>query len=194
MWEGERCYVLGGGPSLKLVDVGRLETRHVIAVNNAYELAPWIPVCFFGDLRWHNWHRAALAQFPGLKVTCRNELFGRPGVLVVRKRRGPYGLSTDQSEIAWNLSSGACAINLATLLGASEIVLLGFDMRKIDGKTNWHDEHPGEANAKRDPYARFLEPFTAIARDLEAMSVPCVNATPGSALTLFPIVDPESVT
>jgi len=52
LWPGGECFILGGGPSLKDVDMSRLKGHRVIAVNNAFKLADWIDVMFFGDPRW----------------------------------------------------------------------------------------------------------------------------------------------
>lgn len=195
MWPGRTVYILGGGPSLAAVDVNRLRHERVIAVNNAYKLGWWIPVLYFGDCRWLKWHTENLKHWPGLKVTTcdqhLSELGRQLNIKVVRKKNAPDGLFRDRSIMAWNLSSGACAINLAVHLGAQRIVLLGYDMRKIDGHNNWHTEHPNAAT--HDPYQKFVTRFGAIARDLKALGVHCVNSTPGSALTDFPIVDPAAV-
>lgn len=191
MWEKSECFILGGGPSLADVDVECLRGRRVIAVNNAYRLADWIDVLFFGDCRWYPVHRQALLSFAGLKVTRCEQHVDKPGIRVIKSRNTPRGLSRDQGVVGWNLSSGACAVNLATLFGARRVVLLGYDMRKVNGENNWHRDY--QTKARHDPYARFLTAWPAIARDAKAMNVEIVNATPGSALDLFPIVDLRDV-
>lgn len=191
IWPGGTCYILGGGPSLSRVPLERLHNRRVIAVNNAYQLGNWIDVTFYGDCRWFNWHGKALLEFPGLKVTACDSHVGKPGIRAVKRRNAPFGIATNRNQLGWNLNSGACAINLAVHFGVKKIVLLGFDMRLIDDKHNWHEEHHNRPN--RDPYQRFLRPFPNIANDLETLGVECVNACPGSALEVFPIVEVEDV-
>jgi len=93
----------------------------------------------------------------------------------------------------WNISGGACAIGLAYHFGVKRIVLLGFDMRKVDGKANWHDDYVVPKPFRFNPYSRFLSVFPGIAKDLKRLNVECVNATPGSALTVFPIVKLEDI-
>lgn len=206
IWPNGEVYILGGGPSLNNIDVSRLRGRHVIAVNNAYKLGDWIDVCYFGDWGWYKMHRDALLKFPGLKVTTRRECEHAPGIHLVRKRNSPNGISKNPLIICWNQSSGGCAINLATLLGARRIILFGFDMRAIDNEAsgesinvvhNWHFDHKDsldkKADRKKNTYQGFLKPFDVIARDLMRRNIECINATPGSALTHFPIVEPESV-
>lgn len=195
LWPDRTVYIIGGGPSLRSVNVEELRGERVIAVNNAYKLGNWIDVLYYGDCRWLAWHKDQVRAFAGLKITSCDQHDSNLGralnIKVVRKRNSPIGIQRDPGMLGWNRSSGACAINLAVHLGARRIVLLGYDMRKIDGASNWHADHP---NAEaHDPYAKFLEPFPAIARDLAALGIDCINATPGSALTVFPIVHPEFV-
>ncbi|MHC5035412.1 MAG: hypothetical protein ACYTFZ_10285 [Planctomycetota bacterium] len=195
MWPRGECFILGGGPSLRLIDVERLRGRRVIAVNQAYQLGKWIDVLFYGDCRWLLWNQKELLDWPGLKVTCCEAHNGKPGIRAVLRESRPFGICRDPSRVSWNLSSGAAAINLAVHFGVRRIVLLGYDMRKIEDEHNWHDEYKKRINinAKRDPYQRFLRPFPDIAKGLERAGVECVNATPGSAIGQFPIVDPEEV-
>lgn len=193
LWPDATCFILGGGPSLSNIDIEKLRGRRVIAVNNAYQLGDFIDVLFYGDCRWYGLHKKQLLDFAGLKVTVCPQHINQPGIKVVKRRNNIVGLSRDNYLLAWNLSSGACAINLAVHFGVRKIVLLGFDMHKVDGKKNWHEDHPGSNNPKHDPYGRFLKRFPAIANALTRFNVECVNATPGSALECFPIVFPGAI-
>ena len=60
-------------------------------------------------------------------------------------------------------------------------------------KANWHEHYPKPTGKTFNPYPRFLDPFKKIAYDLHGLNIECVNATPGSALTEFPIVHPAEV-
>jgi len=193
IWEGERCYILGGGPSLADVDVERLRGQHVIAVNNAFKLGDWIEFMFYGNCAFGIWHGAALSQFPGHKLTTciyNEQLEFKPLVIRYSKK---FGLSIKPNLLHWNRSSGACAVNLATLLGATEIVLLGYDMRRINGQNNWHNEHPVTEENNADPYESFLEPWPDIALGAKMIGATIINATPNSDLIQFPIVEPEEI-
>ena len=86
----------------------------------------------------------------------------------------------------FNSSSGGSAVNVAYLLGAKRIILLGFDMRFVDGKSNWwqYDQFP-----KTDKgYANFIRPFYKIKEDAYKLGVEILNATPSSALDMFRFV------
>lgn len=174
----------------------------MIAVNNAYGdplkdekgkatcYVPrqWTSAVWFGDSRWLDWHHKYLKGFSGIIAHCapRHE---KNQSLFYYKRGKQSGIDQRPSFVAWNKSSGGSAINFAYHLGASKIVLLGYDMHKVDGKTNWHDDHPSH---NKDPYWRFLRPFPFIAKDAESLNLTIINATPGSAIDCFPIMTLEN--
>jgi hypothetical protein len=196
IWRNGECFILGGGPSLAdqvaSGAVNRLQGRHVIAVNNGYELGDWIDVLFYADCRWLNWHWNALVNWPGLKVTTCDGHLSRQGIKVVRRKNSPFGVSIDRGVLFWNLSSGACAIGLAAHFGVKRIVLLGFDMKRRGERNNWHTKHPSSDQA-RNPYARFLRPFPEIAEGLKRRGIECLNASPDSAIDAFPKVSLETL-
>ena len=200
IWDST-CFILGGGPSLSSVDLDLIKKYRVIAVNNAYgtpvskdrnfcyyDPHDWVDVCWFGDERWYHWHKRSLRKFKGLIVCCRENMHGS-GVYGVCRGK-PEGIEARPRFVSWNRSSGASAINLAYHLGARKIVLLGFDMRRVDDKPNWHDDHPSPA---KNPYTRFLQPFPKIAADAKELGLEIINATPGSAIKQFPIMPLKEV-
>jgi hypothetical protein len=118
------------------------------------------------------------------------------GVLVLRResRSTKYpGLCLDPRWIVWNFNSGAAAINLAVHFGAARIVLLGFDMHFDEkGRGNYHDRY-GRGRGAKKAFDLFLGVFPAIAEDCERAGVEVINATPGSALKVWPVVEPDLV-
>lgn len=90
----------------------------------------------------------------------------------------------------YGANSGYQAINLAYLMGASRIVLLGFDMQKTGGKSHWHGDHPSGLN-RQSPLKSFAKNFPALAKDLSAAGVEVVNATRETALECFPKIQLE---
>lgn len=198
IWRDRTAYILGGGPSLRSVEVTRLKGQRVIACNNAYRLAPWIDVMVCMDAQWpeHPIHQRELPMFAGLKISGHKDHRAQKhdGLdLRVVRGRTESGISTDPNAVHTNLNSGAFAISVAVQLGARRIILLGFDMQTVEKTHNWHADHKVRAGQDRNPYPKFLARFPAISEDLKRLGVECINATPGSALTVFPIVDPESV-
>jgi len=182
IWPKSKVFVLGGGPSLLATLDGREILNHrVIGVNNCYELGDWVDVAWFGDSKWFQWYHKEFAFFSGLKVTCNQKFVAEPKKNIKALDRGkPQGLETNPRKVSWNRSSGGSAVNLATLLGGERIVLVGFDMRLIDGVKNWKP-HPRE-RTKPNPFVRFSEPFEKIMIDAKKLGIEIVNATPKSGI------------
>lgn len=194
LWPGEECFIIGGGPSLRQQHIDRLRGRNVIAVNMAFRLAPWAPVLFYGDCLFARLvPKAEIEAFGGMVFACCEQVCNHAAnVRVVKRRRALGPMSADPAWLRFNYSSGACAVNLALLMGARKITLLGFDMRAVDGRHYGHSHYPAPADGF-DPYKLFLSQWPQMADEMRAMGVECVNATPGSAISCIPIVDPEDV-
>jgi hypothetical protein len=84
--------------------------------------------------------------------------------------------------IHFNGNSGAQAINLAYLLGATRIILLGYDMGAT-GNSHWFGSHPKEL--RNGSYSQYVANFTRLAADLEREGVEVINCTRQTALTQF---------
>lgn len=190
-WAGQRAFVLGGGESLAAFDVTRLRGQgRVIAVNDAgLYLAPGADILFFadGEERWFGWNRDKLHLFKGPRIVSRARVRETPRLHMLR--HDPHAaLSHDPRRLA-GFCGGSSAINLAFLLGASEVVLLGFDMRG----GNWHANHR-QPNVRPDYFrAAFIPALERMAPELAAAGCRVLNATPGSALRCFPMVDLEEI-
>lgn len=80
--------------------------------------------------------------------------------------------------------SGFQAVNFAALTGCKRIVLVGFDYGH-EGKSHFFGDHPNcLRNASDSDYKDMAKAFDRVETDVEIM-----NATPGSALRRFPMVD-----
>ena len=78
-------------------------------------------------------------------------------------------------------NSGAGAILLAQELGAAEVILLGYDGGKTNGKAHWHKDHPnGLGNAGVSD--KWPEQFSQLR---ELLKVPVVNCSQTTAITAF---------
>lgn len=196
MWEGGTVFLIGGGPSLRNMDLRLLRSRRVIGTNSAYTLGDWVDVTLYGDNRWFTWNRDRLKDYKGLVVTCSTmEKFGP--VPVKRLLRGiENGIEERPTHLAWNKNTGAAAINLAYHLTGptGTAVLLGYDM-KVDEKNglnsghNWHELHQVHHTPKKTIYEeRFLPQFKHIATKARELGFTILNATPGSAIQQFPFV------
>ena len=99
--------MIGGGPSISLVDFELLRGERLVVTNNAYRLAPWADVLYFMDCAWYNWHIAEIASFTGLKVTtCSDcERNNEPGIIYL-KHGTRHGLDNRPDYLARGASSG----------------------------------------------------------------------------------------
>ena len=204
-WWHDDVFILGGGPSLNDVNFDLIKGKHVIGVNNAYgdrisdnngklieyKCRDWVDICFFGDGRWFDWHEVWLRKFKGQIFSCATRARHLERIIYVQRGKS-LGIEAKTNAIAWNRSSGAAAISLAYHFGAKRIILLGFDMRMIDGKGNWHTDHK---TSRKDAsvYRRFKEVFKHIKEDADKLGVEVLNATPDSAIIDFKFVKLEDV-
>ena len=198
-WREAIAVLIGGGPSLTPQQVELVSARRalrVIAVNDAYRLAPFADICYFADSEWWGWHkdRPDFQAFAGQKCSISDSggNIKDPAVHILRNANGrghSFGLSLDPKQIVTGSNSGYQALNIAVLAGAKTILLLGFDAREPTGKTHWFGDHP-----KREPiaaYAEYRKAFSAGERAILAAGVKVVNCSPDSAIDSFPKMDLE---
>lgn len=180
--DGGTVVCLGGGPSLTQADVDYCRGKAiVVAINDAYKLAPWADVLYACDARWYSWHRG-VTEFPGLKFSLQKAaaVWPRVGVL---KRTGDTGLERKPHALRTGRNSGYQAINLALHLGASRVLLLGYDMQRTNGKSHWFGEHP---NNQPPQVGSFRQHFTALVPHLKPFNLTVINCSRETALTCFP--------
>lgn len=192
MWRGQTVVILGGGPSLTQAQIEACRGRaRVIAINTAYLAAPWADLLYFCDSKWWSWHQARLPfrTFAGIVAALDSELRDKPECASIRflQNMGAGPGLYDQPDGVFNgRNSGYQAINLAAHARPRRLILLGFDMRAIDSRTHWHDEHK-----VKDPISVYtdtmLPNFPTLVAPLAQRGIEIVNATPGSALTCFPM-------
>ncbi len=197
-WHAATVAVIGGGPSVTQQQVDLLRDRvRVIAINDAYRLAPWADVLYFCDCKWWRWHNKKLTDWRGLIVRLQggDHDFGDSRIKVLRNLDQRYGLAERRDGLHTGQNSGYQAINLAVHFGAARILLIGFDMQAavVDGrpKTHWFGDHPGGTSDR--VYAQMLKHFPSLLEPLKKRGVDVINCTPHSALKCFPMRKLEDV-
>ena len=157
-WANRRCFIIGGGPSLKGFDFSKLQDELTIGVNAVYQ--KFDPTILFGmDKRFFDW---ASGGHYGKDDEEKKEFLEKYNNLTAIKLHlnvensdfknvykidcmGNLGLSISLSNGLYHgENSGYAALNLAYILGCNPIYLLGFDMDG-DKKYHWHDGHPGQS-------------------------------------------------
>jgi len=196
MYKGQDTFIIGGGPSLKNFDFQRLRPRATIGCNSAFRLGPVVcDICVFGDGGFYEAFRKELERFAriGWVVTVYPKLCTQPIPWLKKMKREPAGLHRAPS-LGWNGNTGALAINLALIMGAARVFLLGFDMALGKaGEPNYHDyviEKPNPA-----VYGRFLRGFPRVAADWKKHfgDREIINLNPHSKLDCFPKMEPEKI-
>lgn len=192
-FEGQTVFVIGGGPSIKSMPLKQIAKRPVVGCNDAFRLGTWVDWLVFGDMRWFRWNHEELAKWPNReRAVCivpqlledRTEKW--PWLKILRRDEARFGLSVESDTVCWNRGCGGTAINVAYLLGAARIVLIGFDMRIVDGEHNWHAYH--QKMERPQIYQNSMVPFMKPMSDaMKVTGLQIANATPGSALNLFPM-------
>lgn len=179
-----RWFCLGTGPSLTADDVLLTRWRgQTIAVNDAYRIAPWAEILYACDKRWWDYHiQSVRDRFRGRLVTIDDAAAVEHGLERWRSV-DESGLSRERGLLHQGCNSGYQAINLAYLLGATEIILLGYDMGPAaTGETHFFGDHPGPLRVK-SPFDLFRSRFETIHPNEYGIRI--INCSRRTALTCF---------
>lgn len=195
-WKGETAAILASGPSLTRAQCDAVRGKcRVIAVNNqgidtecdgqmVPALAPWADILFGADAKWwRHYHERAL-KFEGRKVCARATLPWREVYSLTQSYEHPT-FDPRPTHLVSGGNSGYMAVHIAVHLGATRILLLGFDMREgRNRRRHWFGNHPGRLNA-RGNFSGWNRAFEKFAKVLHLMNIEVLNCTPDSALKCF---------
>lgn len=179
---------IASGPSLTAEDCATVRRAGLptIVVNTSFRIAPWADVLYACDGKWWaHYYAEVLATFRGRRYTQQHEdpaLSAAPEYDVIRipGRDGP-GLGRDC--LHYGSNSGYQAINLAYILGARRVLLLGYDMQVRPGdKTHWFGNHPPGLQ-ESSGFEAFIKSFNAMQPERHGLQV--VNCSRDTALTCF---------
>jgi len=203
VWSGQRCFVIGGGPSLRAFNWDLLRGELVIAVNRAGEFCD--PAIIFSlDTRfWEHTANCTIAGKPGKE---RLENFGGyclwedTGGNACKRSFGNYVMRLPKTKIekgnamprtmkdgvGHGFNSGFGAVSLALCLGADPIYLLGFDMKGQNGVvSHFHSGYPRKWRQNGKVYSTFIASFNKVAEDCLSRAK-IINLNPDSAMECFP--------
>lgn len=192
LWDGATVCLIASGPSLTQEQCDAAKkwrsgsgNRRAIVINTSFRIAPWADLLYACDKRWWDKHydEVLASGFGGERWT--TEDFS--GAKRITSERLP-GLGKRPGIIRQGMQSGYQAMNLAWMAGATKLILLGFDCKPDGKKEHWHGDHPHGMNAK-NPYNAWVKNFEALAADLNQEGCEVINATPFSAIEVFPKMD-----
>jgi hypothetical protein len=201
-WKGERCFLIGGGPSLKNFNFDCLRGELTIGINKAF--TRFSPTINYGmDMGFYDKvmydaptdpERVKLHQqwlgYKGIKAFLRRRNFkldssvyvvedlGKEKVLSFDLKRGIFGGN----------NSGFGALMLAIALGATKIGLLGYDMKvdKRNKKTHWHSGYREQKfDSMQNKLDKFQIYFNVFASTIAKEGITVVNLSPDSNLDCF---------
>lgn len=197
-WAGEPCFLLGGGPSLIGFDFERLRGRgRVIAINRAFEYAPFADVLFFMDHKFYQMCHTDPERFTkwqafkGFKIFL--NLIGRKVEDVYSvKSLGRRGVSYSlKSGLYHGNNSGMGALQLAMAMKAKPIYLLGYDMQYENGHSHFHNGYVGRTPERI--VQGFSREFEIMAETMDGRKADIVNLNPRSGLKIFQFSTIEEV-
>ena len=188
-WKGERCFIIGGGPSVNDFNLSSLNGEKVIAVNRAFEIVD-ADIIYAYDARLWGWieteeigkeSKEKFNKSKALKIWNGGANAPLPEDIVVAKPISRPGMSSDFEEgIGSGTNSGFGALNIALLLGCSEIYLIGFDFYG----DNWHDGYPmGSDEGAAHGY--HMQCYQEHSEEIKAMGAKIINCNPRSNLDCF---------
>jgi hypothetical protein len=164
--------VLATGQSLSQEQADAVQGRcKVVAVSNAYKFAPWADALASCDASWWKNNPEAL-DFAGRKFTTAPDWQG-----LSELERVPG--------VASGTNSGLLGLMVAVQMGATRILMLGYDMHG----THFFGPHP---EPLRNPNAARFDVFKKQFERYKPRGIEIVNCTPGSALRAYPMMDFES--
>lgn len=197
-WQGCKVVCIASGPSLTQDDCNKIHAwkkenpnARVIAVNNCYSLAHWADIIYSCDYKWWDTWFDAVRKVCFSEFWTINERASKVfGINYIRSEAGG-GLSGLKNTIRQGGNSGFQALSLALNFGASEVVLVGYDMQFTGNRTHWHGDHPQSlGNPVRRKFLDWIARFEQLQKEC---SVPIVNCSRQTALTCFERADLSDV-
>lgn len=181
-WPGERCYILCSGESIGAQKdlIRSIRGHRFIAVKHGVLIRPDADVLFLsGDRDAAASGTNLIPQFRGRYIVARSRASADyPDIKVVTRTKIHERLC-DLPDHVCGYDSGTSAIDLAYKFGATEIVLLGYDMKGAH-----FCKHP-LGRIPQQHFDRHMGPLEALAKDCVRRGVRVVNCSPISAVTAF---------
>lgn len=219
LWKGQPAFVVGSGPSIKGLDLSRLLHEELtIGCNEEYRWEPKISICqdvrfFFGDgtpgrlpakdnPRWWG-NPSSLPVFFKGHPDRPDPPYDDHDLIVELKAATRMG-SKGEMEFKWGTSleeglyyganCGLAALNLADILGADPIYLLGFDCASMAGLTHHHGHYPLEWEMKAELNEPVFKMWAAdFSRVKSSIRGRVINLCEWSGIDAFPRLPTETL-
>jgi hypothetical protein len=193
---GQEVFIIGGGYSVKGVNIDFLKDKLTIGINDSYKILPNATALYWSDNSWLGRHIDQIEKHPcPLRFNARHNGQGMvnadietSGNATVLLRTSVMGFDPNPDNVAGN-NGGAHALNLAINMGAKKIYLVGYDMRDNPLKrteTHWHNNH--KLAVRPDIYTnQFIPAIVALDKEVRRLGidVEIINCSPTSAIQCF---------
>lgn len=140
----------------------------VIAVNCAWEAAPWCDVIYAGDFKW--WEAYHDEIYTDCVRVCAND------------NARIFGCENHKTDTSFN--SGANAIRYAVKIGATDIDLIGYDCSLKNG-IHFHGKHERVDNPDENSVKRWSRQFAIVASECKNAGVRVTNRSSYTDLECF---------
>lgn len=203
--EGERCFIIGNGPSLTVSDLEKINKEITFSCNKIYEYSNssyWKPYYYVVDDTGYvkNDYEniinvASKAKFIGIEY---DKKLAKPylnsNVIILRKKTLLDGMLPRWSiDVDNYIGSGHTVtflmVQLAIYMGFKEIYFLGQDCSTLPDKTHFYNSEKNDMSD--NDLNNFIYAFYSIKKLAEESGVKVYNATRGGKLEVFERIDLE---
>lgn len=190
-WAGHTVVIVASGPSVSAIDLTRtIGSAKLLMINESWRLAPWADAMYAADYMWWK-HRDGCPDFKGVKFSSDHQAVDEwPEIRHLRLWREVNTIITEEPNVIGDgRNSGFQALNLAVLLGSTDIVLVGYDMT-LEYGLHWHGWHDRPLNnPQQHNILVWRKHLDAVAPVLKNKGIRVRNASHISRLEAFPKVN-----
>lgn len=183
-YKGCNAILAAPGPSLtkEVVEIIREHKNRyaIFGVGDAYRQIDFLDELYACDSRWWKVHGKEVQEIKRTRKWCYDPEGIQYGAIKIDGRHD-NGFSRDPNHIHFGSNSGYQALNLAYLWGCSKIILVGYNMQRVNNKSHFF-EGRDPSLITNSPYNVFVKKFNTIQPDIRSK---VINCTPNSALTMF---------
>jgi hypothetical protein len=179
--------ILASGPSLTTDDIEYVKASDakVITVNTTFRAAPWADYHYSNDEDWYaTYLEEMLAECEGRLICGYPESFSST-VETIPYDRSLSDICFDGRRLCWGGNSGFAAINLAVMMGADRIILLGYDHGWTQGVSHHHGDHPDHLQHRMPGFHRWTAFHEKAAVTLKKRGIQIYNCTPTTDLHAY---------
>lgn len=176
------------GPSLPSFRLGEHGTLpDIIAITSAFAAVPRARHVYSCDRKWWDVYLPeVMERHPDADLWMGGDHRPPvPGVTALDIDISAPDISHTPGTLHGGRNSGYQAINLAVLLGYTTLLLVGYDMRRVEGSPHFFGEYASPHLRRDSPYAEWVPLF----RTITCNEFEVINCTPGSAIDAFPMGD-----